>query len=96
MTKRNKRQVLREVKDLSLLPEGQIGAVVTLVGDNEARTYIEASKNAGTSVDTLYTHLRRIRNDHPKSCTRRCVRNRKAQLRTRHREALARAREHAK
>ena len=90
MTTRIKRQALRDLTDVSLLPEGQMRAVVALVGSNKARTYIEAAKIAGTSVNTLYTHLRRIRSNHPR------LYEVVAQLRTRHREAVARAREHTK
>ena len=95
MTTANKRQVLRDMSDVSLLPEGQMRAVVALVGGNKARTYIEAAKIAGTSVNTLYTHLRRIRSKHPKLYEAVC-KARKAQLRVRHREAVARTREHTK
>ena len=95
MTTRIKRQVLRDLTDVSLLPEGQMRAVVALVGGDKARTYIEAAKIAGTSVNTLYTHLRRIRSNHPKLYEA-VYKERKAQLRIRHREAAARAREHTK
>ena len=93
MTTRIKRQALRDLTDVSLLPEGQMRAVVALVGSNKARTYIEAAKIAGTSVNTLYTHLRRIRSNHPRLYEV-VYTERKAQLRIRHREAAARAKEH--
>ena len=95
MTTANKRQALRDLTDVSLLPEGQMRAVVALVGGDKARTYIEAAKIAGTSVNTLYTHLRRIRSNHPKLYEA-VYTERKTQLRMRHREAIARAREHTK
>ena len=95
MTTRIKRQVLRDMTDVSLLPEGQMRAVIALVGGDKARTYIEAAKIAGTSVNTLYTHLRRIRSNHPKLYEA-LYQKRKTQLRVRHREAVARAREHTK
>ena len=95
MTTRIKRQVLRDMTDVSLLPEGQMRAVIALVGGDKARTYIEAAKIADTSVNTLYTHLRRIRSNHPKLYEA-LSKERKTQLRVRHREAVARAREHTK
>ena len=65
-----------------------MSSVVALVGGNTARTYIEAAKIAGTSVNTLYTHIRRIRSNQPKLYEA-GYKGRKAQLRTRHREAVA-------
>ena len=62
MTKPLNRQLLRDIKSL---PDGQRKSVVGLVGGDRARTYIEASEIAGISVNTLYTHLRRIRTKHP-------------------------------
>lgn len=53
-------------RDKSLLPESQGKALESLVGGKRARTYVEASKVTGISVNTLYTHLRHVRINHPK------------------------------
>ena len=53
-------------RDISLLPESQRKALENLVGGKRARTYVEASKVTGISVNTLYTHLRHVRINHPK------------------------------
>ena len=63
MTTTHKRRLSR---DIAILPEGQRRAVESLVGGERARTYVEASEVAGISVNTLYTHLRRVRSKHPK------------------------------
>ena len=81
--------------DISILPEGQRKAAESLVDGERARTYVEASEVAGISVNTLYTHLRRVRSKHPKlykEIYRRC----RSQLRERHGEAVARARDHTR
>ena len=82
-------------RDKSLLPESQGKALESLVGGKRARTYVEASKVTGISVNTLYTHLRRVRSKHPK-LYKAIYRRRRSQLRERHREAVARARDHTK
>ena len=81
--------------DISLLPEGQRKAIESLVGGERARTYVEASEVAGISVNTLYTHLRRVRSKHPK-LYKAIYRRRRSQLRERHREAVANARAHTR
>ena len=92
MTTTHKRRLSR---DIAILPEGQRRAVDGLVGGERARTYVEASEVAGISVNTLYTHLRRVRSKHPK-LYKAIYRRRRSQLRERHREAVARARDHTK
>ena len=92
MTKPLNRQLLRDIKSL---PDGQRKSVVGLVGGDRARTYIEASEIAGISVNTLYTHLRRIRARHPKLYGA-IYKVRKNQLQVRHREAVNRARDHTR
>ena len=52
--------------DISLLPEGQRKAVGSLVSGESARTYVEVSEVGGIPVNTLYTHLRRVRSNYPK------------------------------
>ena len=92
MTTSLNRRLLRDIKSL---PDGQRKSVVGLVGGGRARTYIEASEIAGISVNTLYTHLRRIRTNHP-TLHKAIYRERKAQLKVRHREAADRARDHTR
>ena len=89
MTTHTERRLLR---DISLLPEGQRRAVTSLVGGERARTYVEASEVAHISVNTLYTHLRRVKSKHPKLYEA-IYRRRRTQLRGRHNEAVLRARE---
>ena len=95
MTDSTKRQTLHDIEDITRLPDGQLRAVVGLLGGDEARTYRVASQFAGMSLGTLYTHLRRIRRNHPKLYDA-IHKVRKAQLRQRHRDAVARAREHSR
>ena len=80
---------------ISLIPGGQRKAIESLVGGERAHTYVEASEVAGISVNTLYTHLRRVRRTHPK-LYKAIYRRRRSQLRERHREAAARARDHTR
>ena len=51
--------------DLTSLPEGQRRAVRALISGERARTYPEAAKLEGMSLVTLYTHLRRVKGNHP-------------------------------
>ena len=92
MTTHTERRLLR---DISLLPEGQRRAVTSLVGGKRARTYVEASEVARISVNTLYTHLRRVRSKHPK-LYKAIYRKRRSQLMERHSEAVLRARDHTR
>ena len=58
---------LAKQEDVDRVPEGQMRAVRALVdGGDECRTYAHASSIAGVSVNTLKTHLRRVRVNHPK------------------------------
>ena len=81
--------------DIAILPEGQRKAIESLVGGERARTYVEASEVAGISVNTLYAHLRRVRSNHP-VLHKAIYQRRRSQLRERHREAVARARDPTK
>ena len=72
-----------------LIPEGQRRAVESLVGGDRARTYIEAAEVSHVSVNTLYTHLRRIRINHP-VIHKAIYRRRWSRLRERHSEVMAR------
>ena len=92
MTPTAKRRLSR---DIGILPEGQRRAVDGLVGGDSARTYIEAADVAHVSVNTLYTHLRRVRSKYPK-LYKAIYRRRRSQLRERHSEAVARARDHTR
>ena len=53
---------------LSQLPPGQAKALRAILDpDNPSgRTYKQAAEVAGISLGTLYTHLRRVRQNHPK------------------------------
>ena len=92
MTPTAKRRLSR---DIAILPNGQRRAVDGLVGGDRARTYIETAEVAHVSVNTLYTHLRRVRINHP-VIHKAIYRRRRTQLRERHSEAVARARDHTK
>ena len=95
MTPPLNRQILHDMKHIQFLPGGQLRAVAGLVGGDSARTYKEASIIAGMSLGTLHTHLRRIRTRHPR-LHKSIYRERKAQLKVRHREAVDRARDHTR
>ena len=90
-----KRQKLHDISDVIHLPEGQYRAVVGLVGGNEARTYLVASQIAEISLGTLYTHLARVRRNHP-GLYAAVLKVRKAQLKQCHRDAVTRAREYSR
>lgn len=81
--------------NLSSLPEGQRRAVTALISGDQARTYPEAAEEAGMSLGTLYTHLRRVKRNHPKVYEK-VRRVRKNQLAVRHHNALASARAHTR
>ena len=53
MTKPLNRQNLHDIKHIKLLPDGQLRAVVGLIGGDDARTYKEASIIAGMSFRDL-------------------------------------------
>ena len=95
MTTTHKRRKAHDVPDLSPLPPGQARAVEALIGAGRDRTYPAAAEAAGISLGTLYTHLRRVRCNHPKLYA--AIRKvRKAQLAIRHRQAVANARAHSR
>ena len=81
--------------DLTSLPEGQRRAVRALISGERARTYPEAAKLEGMSLGTLYTHLRRVKRNHPE-VYKKVLRVRKAQLAVRHHNALDNARAHTR
>jgi len=81
--------------NLTYLPEGQRRAVAALVLGDQARTYPEAAEEAGMSLGTLYTHLRRVKRNHPK-VYKEVRKIREAQLAVRHHNALASARAHTR
>ena len=85
---------LAKQEEVDRLPEGQLRAVRALVdGGDECRTYAHASAIAGISVNTLKTHLRRVRINHPSVWgTVRLLR--KHQLGIRHKDAVRKAQEH--
>ena len=81
--------------DLTSLPEGQRRAVRALISGERARTYPEAAKVGRMSLGTLYTHLRRVKRNHPE-VYKKVRRVRKAQLAVRHHNALENARAHTR
>ena len=85
---------LAKQEEVDKVPEGQIRAVRALVdGGDECRTYAHASTIAGISVNTLKTHLRRVRVNHPSVWASLRV-LRKRQLGIRHKGAIRKAQEH--
>ena len=95
MTNDTKKRGSHHLPNLSILPEGQDRAVVALIGGKQARTYPESADRAGMSLGTLYIRLHRVRQGHPNLYAA-ISKVRKAQLAKRHREAVARAREHTR
>ena len=85
----------RMTLDLTILPAGQKRAVMALISGERARTYPEAAKVGEMSLGTLYTHLRRVKRNHPE-VYQKVRRVRKAQLAVRHRNALDNARAHTR
>jgi hypothetical protein len=83
-----------DIPDLSILPEGQHRAVIALIGGEKAVTYGQAADKANMSLGTLFTHLRRVRHNHPELYETVCT-VRLSQLEERHKEALQRAEEHS-
>ena len=55
----------RMTPDVTILPEGQKRAVTALISGERARTYPEAAEVGEMSLGTLYTHLRRVKRNHP-------------------------------
>ena len=80
---------------LSSLPEGQSRAVTALLSGERARTYPEAANLGGMSLGTMYTHLRRVKKNHP-DVYKKVRRVRKSQLAVRHHNALDNARAHTR
>ena len=85
----------RMTPDVTMLPEGQKRAVTALISGERARTYPEVAAVGEMSLGTLYTHLRRVKRNHP-AVYQKVRRVRKAQLAVRHRNALDNARAHTR
>ncbi len=81
--------------DLSGISKGQRHAIEGLIGGDRARTYKEASLSAGVSLGTLYTHLRRVRLQHP-NLYKKVRKIRKKQLSVRHSIAVYNAKNHSR
>ena len=64
-----------------------------LIGGEQARTYLDAAKIAGMSLGTMHTHVRRVRQNHPK-LYQALRKVRMAQLAVRHHNAIDNARAH--
>ena len=71
------------------IPPGQIKALRAFIAHDvpSGRTYKEAADAAGISLGTLYTHLRRVRQNHPEIYAA-TMEVRQQQLAVRHRHAV--------
>jgi prephenate dehydrogenase len=78
---------------LNNLSPKQQEAVHALIGGTKARTYQEAADLMGIHLGTLYTYLRRIKEQHPEIYSA-VMQVRKDQLAERHIQAQKRARKH--
>ena len=72
------------------LSERQRSIFDELVGQNEARTYRQVAESLGIHIGTLYTQIKRVRDNNPMIYNR-AMSIRQNQLAVRHEEALARA-----
>jgi hypothetical protein len=81
--------------DWSVLTDGQLRAVLALIGGDKARTYREAGRLCGTGLGTLYKHLHRIRQKHPE-LYKAVMDIRSMQLMDRHEAAVERAKQHSR
>ena len=61
-----KKRKLDDILNLSALPKGQRRAVQAFIGEGTAQTYVGAAARANISLGSLKTHLRRVRQRHPK------------------------------
>ena len=71
------------------LTAGQIGAVTALIAGDKAATYKSAGESLGVSINTIKTHMKRIKKYDPDTYHW-IMRVRRIQLDKRHEEALAR------
>ena len=71
------------------LPAGQVRVIEALVDHDQpcGRTYKKAAEVAGVSLGTLYTHLRRVRRNHP-GVYAEVMKRRANQLQARHKRAV--------
>ena len=74
----------------SNLSQGQKQVLDELVGHKEARTYRQVAEILGVHIGTVYTYLKRVRDNQPKVYNR-AMAIRQNQLAVRHEEAIARA-----
>ena len=74
----------------SNLSQGQKEVLDELVGHKEARTYRQVAEILGVHIGTVYTYLKRVRDNQPKVYNR-AMAIRQNQLAVRHEEAVARA-----
>ena len=72
------------------LTAGQLGAVTALIAGDKAATYKSAGESLGVSINTIKTHMKRIKKSDP-DAYHWIMRVRRIQLDKRHEEALARA-----
>ncbi len=77
----------------AMLPAAQRRIARELIAGPEAKTYTGLAAELGVHVGTVYEHLRRIRDRHPKVYSA-LMAMRRRQLAERHQRALVRAREH--
>ena len=75
------------------LTPNQFAVAFALVSRKYGQTYREVAEELGTSIGTVYTHLRRIRRTHPKLYAD-LMERRKRQLKVRHRRAIDHAKAH--
>ena len=90
MTKRAFFDLLEKIIDL---PKGQQRVAILLV-HGRGTTYQGVAEALGVSIGTVYTHLKRIRDNQPETY-RALMAYRQEQLERRHVEALSRARAHS-
>ena len=74
----------------STLTPGQRRVMDVFVGGKKARTYKKVAEILGIHIGTVYTHLKRVRDNQPKVYNR-AMAIRQNQLAVRHEEAIARA-----
>ena len=74
----------------STLTPGQKRVMDVFVGGKKARTYKKVAEILDLHIGTVYTHLKRVRDNHP-GIYNRVFSIRRSQLEIRHQKALARA-----
>ena len=85
MTKRNLLDLLEKIADL---PKGQQRVAIIIIY-SKGTTYQGVAEVLGLSLGTVYTHLKRIRDNHP-GTYKALMAYRQEQLERRHKEALTR------